>query len=655
MAASLETLAELVRSRREARGLSQPALAQSIGTNRSAIAHLEQGRRLPPRKVLESLCSSLDIASSDWASLLEPELENIAQFEECVSELCGRTVTLRPHDDHATSVARAQIRQILDAEPRPSDSKNICDSFNSILVFYGVKPMSIDFFRRFIGPDGATSIERLASKIQQYQALAMRLFSTFSEAYDQLNSPGALESLLSPLESRSNSEYRDRLPAAEIEDIPEDKLKFLGYVAAKQVQQERAEREELATFMRDLASKLEKDRQALQLVPERKRRRMDVLLRKFSIRNEHGFLSSLFSPDSEQLRRDADAIAPLINNDSAQMALAQDMAQRNLARYLASDHLDVYVATSMRTHADFVSVNRFATSVFSHPLIEPLNLRYFNPTQSWIEDRVAKGMVEALMLRRSALTIFMAQKTDSFGKDSEASVSLGQGKPVIVYVPKLHVRDMDLDSGELGSLDVEGLRARVSQLLPAEELDEIVDREALLERLLKFKMEQLTDLHIATLVRSHWADFDLYEEWPRIEENERQEYRQWLDLVIKSNSNEVPARIRSQIITLLVEIAVRFEKRALLFRSQHPLALQVILSTGVLNGILVVRSSDACAVLIDALIRNNLSLELEITEQNYLLIERSTQSVVRVISKHVLITNAFEAFYASDRIERSSR
>jgi len=103
-------------------------------------------------------------------------------------------------------------------------------------------------------------------------------------------------------------------------------------------------------------------------------------------------------------------------------------AEQNLANYLSADYLDVYVATSMRTDADFISVNRFVRSLFSHDLIRPLKLRYFNPTQSWIDDRVAKGPVEALMLRRASMTIYMAQKDDTFGKDSEASVALGQGK-----------------------------------------------------------------------------------------------------------------------------------------------------------------------------------------------------------------------------------
>jgi hypothetical protein len=46
------------------------------------------------------------------------------------------------------------------------------------------------------------------------------------------------------------------------------------------------------------------------------------------------------------------------------------------------------------------------------------------------------------------------------------------------------------------------------------------------------------------------------------------------------------------------------------------LALQVILSTGVLNGIVVVRSVDQCAVILSALLRNALELDLKKDEQN---------------------------------------
>jgi hypothetical protein len=63
--------------------------------------------------------------------------------------------------------------------------------------------------------------------------------------------------------------------------------------------------------------------------------------------------------------------------------------------------MDVHVATSMRTDADVISVNHFIRSLFSHEKIRPLKLRHFNPTQSWIDDRIGKGLVEAYATPRS--------------------------------------------------------------------------------------------------------------------------------------------------------------------------------------------------------------------------------------------------------------
>ncbi|MPN30075.1 hypothetical protein SDC9_177532 [bioreactor metagenome] len=90
---------------------------------------------------------------------------------------------------------------------------------------------------------------------------------------------------------------------------------------------------------------------------------------------------------------------------------------------------------------------------------------------------------------------------------------------------------------------------------------------------------------------------------------------------------------------------MRFERRAKVFREVHPLALQIILSSGVLNGILVVRSIDSCAKLVNALIENNLELEITEDDDNYKLIEKNTLSTIRVISKHRLIANSFKTFF----------
>src|SRR6185437_9301889 len=113
----------------------------------------------------------------------------------------------------------------------------------------------------------------------------------------------------------------------------------------------------------------------------------------------------------------------------------------NTSHYLALDYMDVYVATSMRERWEFEDVHTISNEIFSQPVLRDLNLRYFDPTQSFLENRVDKGIVEALMLKRARCTIYMAQETDTFGKDSELATTLAQGKPVIVFVPEIKVEE----------------------------------------------------------------------------------------------------------------------------------------------------------------------------------------------------------------------
>ena len=107
----------------------------------------------------------------------------------------------------------------------------------------------------------------------------------------------------------------------------------------------------------------------------------------------------------------------------------------------------------------------------------------------------------------------------------------------------------------------------------------------------------------------------------------------------------MPDSLRPTVASIFTALATNFERRAHVFREIHPLALQVILSSGVLNGILVARSVDSCGRLLAAIIKNTLSLQLEADENNFRLIETTTRSTVRVISRNQLIVNAFATHY----------
>lgn len=648
MSVSLRELGDHVRSAREDRKTSQEALALELSppANRSHIAHLEQGLRVPPFGVLEDLCTRLNVPTKYWRPFADTRYLRRLEFEEGISELVGAPVTLRFLDAYSSEVASDAIASFF-GEIRSEVQAR--DALNSILVFYHVAPMSCDLFHMYFGVESSKSPADFLRKVRRYQTDAIRLFSTFAEAYLVLNQVGALQARLAPLAPNDPSDYHNRSAWRAIEEIPEVRLPDLGYISAKRARAEQNEREVLASFLKEVAGKVEAEgKNSIYTYSEKKRRKMSSLLRKLGSRLEHDFVSPLFTPDGAALRRESETIAPKADEDLDRIAESQACAQRNLARYLAADYLDVYVATSMRNDADFVSVNRFVRELFSHPDVKPLNLRYFNPTQSWIDDRVAKGLVEALMLRRSSITVYMAQKSDTFGKDSEASVALGQGKPVIVYVPKLAFARVD--SEEIGAMD----RGTLERCIAAEgdaddaEPDPTMDHDALVARLLTLRLAQVPATEFPKLVRCHWADFDLYGEDHRIEDLlEREAYRAWLDDVIQRAAEPAPAGgLIAAVIGILVATAVRFEGRASLFKDVHPLALQVILSTRVLNGILVARSVEACAGLVESLIKNQLGFRLEIDENNYRLVETTTGSTARVISRHALITNAFGAFYS---------
>jgi hypothetical protein len=66
---------------------------------------------------------------------------------------------------------------------------------------------------------------------------------------------------------------------------------------------------------------------------------------------------------------------------------------------------------------------------------------------------------------------------------------------------------------------------------------------------------------------------------------------------------------------------------------------------------LVARSADRCARLVASLLRNDQELELVDDDHNYRLIERSTGSVIRVISSDSMVVNAYGLLlgYASAR------
>jgi hypothetical protein len=284
----------------------------------------------------------------------------------------------------------------------------------------------------------------------------------------------------------------------------------------------------------------------------------------------------------------------------AQQRILDEVRQkgiRNQNAYLVSDHLDVYIATSMRRRHEYLEVADFGHQVFASEKLQPLKLRWFDPTQAYCADRIDKGLAEALMLKRAACTLYLAQESDTLGKDSELASTLAQGKPVIAYLPCPEQKDVI---------------AAVDQLARLYGKSEVA---IILERLQVFAPD------------SAWNS---------------EEVRSWL----KSEASVDKLRAMELLIEKTRE---HYDTRARTLRESHPLGIQVNLDTGVANGVLVVRTIADCAELIYRIITKTLAFRIEEKAVGkvvyHLLRETVSDSVFRVMTGDAMLTNSFWNFY----------
>ncbi len=275
------------------------------------------------------------------------------------------------------------------------------------------------------------------------------------------------------------------------------------------------------------------------------------------------------------------------------------IAKRNTIAYLSSDFIDVYIATSMRTKKQFTHVAEIIEETFNYDELSGLNLRFFDPTSSEGRGRISKSLIEALMLKRAKVALYLAQESDSLGKDSELATMLVQGKDVVVLVPQIDIERRQQELSTPGR--------------SSEQLD---------EDLIYFKkiaIEVLGDRKKSSEDKAFAKE-------------------------VLGNST-----LNMEKISKLVKMEQAFyEKRARILKEGHPLGLQVNLSTGVANGVIVVRSPLEAAKMLRASLLNSHQYELlppTTAAPFWNLCEAETQSVVRVVSTDNFLTKAFWSNY----------
>jgi hypothetical protein len=133
-----------------------------------------------------------------------------------------------------------------------------------------------------------------------------------------------------------------------------------------------------------------------------------------------------FAPEADlsEFRRFLDQSSELLNCRKAEVQQVRAQAAKNQDVYLTWDHMDVYFATSMRKAWEYMDLYDFIEQLMASEEFRDLGVRYFDPTQAYTDNRINKGLVEALMLKRARCTVYSVQDTDTLGKDSELASKL---------------------------------------------------------------------------------------------------------------------------------------------------------------------------------------------------------------------------------------
>jgi len=90
---------------------------------------------------------------------------------------------------------------------------------------------------------------------------------------------------------------------------------------------------------------------------------------------------------------------------------------------------------------------------------------------------------------------------------------------------------------------------------------------------------------------------------------------------------------------------VDMDRRAKTFRVSHPLGLQIDAKTGVAHGIIVVRTIGQCARMLRKVLLHDLDFSVKHEGGNFLLTERETESVLRVVTDDAALSHSFWAYF----------
>ncbi len=511
-------------------------------------------------------------------------------------------------------IDRDSLATILRDETTPLD----CSHLNELLLLVHKDRVERPFFQNFFGPD--CTIGQIPECVARFQETALLLYGNFVFAYRTLSRikdagefrQKVADSLKEP--AAELAYFRDRQrKLLEVDRIARDLTPFVGYLSVRDIFTDLRSCELLWGAAKEMGSGSTWDEYLAQVEvmanPNQRAPLLEIVenYRAIStgaaVSNFGGFLADSFR---------------LLTELNVEVQSVRARATKNQNTYLTWDHMDVYFATSMRKAWEYKDLYDFIERLMASESLTDLDLRYFDPTQAYTDNRVNKGLVEALMLKRSRCTVYSVQDTDTLGKDSELASTLAQGKPVIAFIPELDLEDR---TAQLASEDPVTILERLRFVLYADEqlAQRLTDQEyALVDRV----QDQLTDY----CAKRIWLSIPDRKATDRLRDVFGEDLAVFCGLLARSEK-------------------VVYDKRAQILKEAHPLALQVNLDTGVANGVLVVRTVPDCAALLRRILLSDMEFTLEEKDGMWYLRERISGCIYRVVTNDRKLNNCFWNFY----------
>ena len=292
--------------------------------------------------------------------------------------------------------------------------------------------MNIPGFRSdWVNVSHISSLDQLYWGLYRFYVDALLFFGNVRTAYQTLRSKSEQDlSLFFKLGMFDPDSLTARGPALELEPIAKDNRYLISEMACKSYDAPAGSESELKSALMSAYQEHVKLGSGMVKIGQL----MDGSYVKLKYADRHQQLMFAAEDLLDEQVRNEEELTEKISGVADRFAKARMAALTNTQRYLSMvGDLDVYVATSMRSRADFRAMANFCEEVFSDTRLRKLNIRYFDPTLSACANHEDKGLIECLMVKCAKALVYCAGSRDSYGKDAEAAMALSLGKPVVFY------------------------------------------------------------------------------------------------------------------------------------------------------------------------------------------------------------------------------